>query len=57
MAGGRQAGTSALWLAWAVHGGELLWLAAKLVRKGAIRQGFPPATGFRIITSNHLRGE
>jgi hypothetical protein len=56
--GGAQAGTSAVWLAWAdVDWRELLSLVAKLVGKRAIAQGFPPAMGFRLITPNHLRGE
>jgi hypothetical protein len=58
MVGGTQAGTSAVWLAWAdVNWGELLSLVAKLVSKRAITQGFPPAIGFRLITSSPLRGE
>jgi hypothetical protein len=58
MVGGAQAGTSAVWLAWAdVDWRELLSLVAKLVGKRAIAQGFPPAMGFRLITPNHLRGE
>ena len=41
--GGGQAGTSAVWLAWAdVHWGELLSLVAKLVSKRAVAQCFPP---------------
>ena len=36
---------------------ELLSLVAKLVSTRAITQGFPPALGFRLITSIHLRGE
>jgi hypothetical protein len=58
MVGDGQAGTSAVWLAWAdVDWVELLSLVAKLVSKRAVTQCFPPALGFRLITSNHLRGE
>jgi hypothetical protein len=58
MLGGWQAGTSAVWLAWAdVDWRELLSLVAKRVSKRAITQGSPPAIGFRVITPNHLRGE
>ncbi len=58
MAAGGQAATSAVWLAWAdVDLGEPLSLAAKLVNKRAITQGFPPAIGFHFIMSNHLREE
>ena len=51
MVGGGQAGTSAVWLAWAdVDWGELLSLVSKLVSKRAVTQCFPPAIGFRLIT-------
>jgi hypothetical protein len=58
MVGGRQAGPSAVWPAWAdVHWGEVLSLAANLVSKRAITQGFPPAIGLRLIMSNDRSGE
>jgi hypothetical protein len=58
MVGGGQSGTSAVLLAWAdVDWRELFSLVARLVSKRAITQGFPPTIGFRLITSNRLRGE
>jgi hypothetical protein len=54
----RDAQVAAVWLAWVdVDWGETLSLVAELVRKRAVTQCFPPAIGFRLITSHHLGGE
>jgi len=56
MVAGGQVG--AVWLAWVdVDWGETLSLGAELVRKRAVTQCFPPAIGFRLITSHHPGGE
>jgi hypothetical protein len=58
MVGGGQSGTSMVWLAGAdVDWSKLPSLVAKLVSKRATTQGLPPALGFCLITSNHLRRE